>query len=61
MPRKTAEWTAIEKIKFAIKWENIRVAYFKQKGDYKKVDELIAKMKFLEVELTIAGYHLRDY
>ena len=57
MPRKTAEWTAIEKIKFAIKWENIRIAYFKQKGDDKKVDELIAKIKFLEVELTIAGYH----
>ena len=57
MPRKTAEWTAIEKIKFAIKWENIRIAYFKQKRDDKKVDELIAKIKFLEVELTIAGYH----
>ena len=43
-----------------MKWENIRVAYFKEKGDNEKADELTRKIKFIKVELTIAGYHLRD-
>tara|TARA_B100000405_G_scaffold302401_1_gene265623 strand:+ start:1529 stop:1687 length:159 start_codon:yes stop_codon:yes gene_type:complete len=43
-----------------MKWENIRAAYFKDKGDNEKAEELIRKVKFIEVELTIAGYHLRD-
>ena len=43
-----------------MKWENIRVAYFKEKGDDEKADELTRKIKFIKVELTIAGYHLRD-
>lgn len=60
MPRKTRGWTPIEKMEFAMKWEKIRVAYFKQKGDNEKVDELTAKINFLKVELTVAGYHLRD-
>ena len=60
MPRKTRGWTPIEKMEFAMKWENIRVAYFKQKGDNEKVDELTTKINFLKVELTVAGYHLRD-
>ena len=47
-------------MEFAMKWEKIRVAYFKQKGDNEKVDELTAKINFLKVELTVAGYHLRD-
>ena len=60
MPRKTRGWTPVEKLEFAIKWENIRVAYFKEKGDNEKADELTRKIKFIKVELTIAGYHLRD-
>ena len=43
-----------------MKWENIRVAYFKEKGDNEQAEELIRKIKFIEVELTIAGCHLRD-
>ena len=43
-----------------MKWENIRAAYFKEKGDTEKADELTRKIKFIKVELTIAGYHLRD-
>ena len=50
----------MEKLEFAMKWENIRVAYFKEKGANEKAEELIRKIKFIEVELTIAGYHLRD-
>ena len=50
----------MEKLEFAMKWENIRVAYFKEKGDNEKADELTRKIKFIKVELTIAGYHTRD-
>ena len=50
----------MEKLEFAMKWENIRVAYFKEKGDDEKANELTRKIKFIKVELTIAGYHLRD-
>ena len=60
LPRKTRGWTPVEKLEFAMKWENIRVAYFKEKGDNEKADELTQKIKFIKVELTIAGYHLRD-
>lgn len=43
-----------------MKWEHVRVAYFKNKGDIEKVNELTTKIKSIKVELTIAKYNPRD-
>ena len=60
MSKRILGWSPVERLEFGMKWENIRAAYFKDKGDNEKAEELIRKVKFIEVELTIAGYHLRD-
>lgn len=57
MPRKTKGWSPVETLEFAVKWETIRAAYFAQKGQNSKADEIISKVRYIKADIASAGYH----
>ena len=56
MSKRILGWSPVERLEFAMKWESVRITYFRKKGDKAKVDELTQKIQFIKVELTVASY-----
>ena len=54
MPKETSQ---LEKLELAHRWENVRLSFFRLENNKVKVEELTAKVKFIEKELDAEYYH----
>ena len=53
--------TPIEKLEFALRWENVRLLYFQMHNNKRKAENLIAKIKEIESEINAINYQSKEH
>ena len=53
--------TPIERLEFALRWENVRLLYFQMHNNKRKAENLIAKIKEIESEINAINYQSKEH
>ena len=53
--------TPIERLEFALRWENVRLLYFRMHNNKRKAENLIAKIKEIESEINAINYQSKEH
>ena len=53
--------TPIERLEFALRWENVRLLYFQMHNNKRKAESLIAKIKEIESEINAINYQSKEH
>ena len=53
--------TPIERLEFALRWENVRLLYFQMHNNKRKAENLTAKIKEIESEINAINYQSKEH
>ena len=53
--------TPIERLEFALRWENVRLLYFQMHNNKRKAENLIAKIKEIESQINAINYQSKEH